>query len=156
MIEKVYMGFEKGRKFAKNYNNRPETVTIGGKTYRFRSQGEIRLAHYFEMLKNSGHIKDWAYEQTTFVFPDSKYLVDFDILNNDGTFEYYEYKGHYQNDTRKKIILLNKYRPEVKLSLVFKSRADAKKVSSKMQGLLHRLCIYGGLTKGLIDYERGY
>lgn len=149
------MGFEKNKRFKKNYNNKPETATVGDKTCRFRSQGEIKLARYFELLKYTGHIKDWAYEQTRFVFPDSSYLVDFDILNNDGTFEYYEYKGHYETDTRKKIILLNKYRPEVKLSLVFAKKADAKKVSRKIASMLNRVCIFQGI-KGLEDYKVEY
>lgn len=150
------MGFEPNRKLAKEYNNKRESVCIDGKTCHFRSQLEKEFAHYLQMLKDSGHIKDWAYEQTTFRFPDSSYLVDFDVLNIDGSFEYYECKGLFEADTRRKIKLLNKYRPEVKLTLVFRKRSDARPVSKKVAGMLKRVCIFKGFCHGLTDYDFGY
>lgn len=143
------MGFEKNKRFAKNFNNRPETVSIGGKECHFRSQGEIKLANYLELLKAGGHIQDWFYEQTTFVFPDDKYIVDFDVRNNDNTFEYYEYKGMFDARARRKLKLLNKYRPEIQLNLVFGNKRDAKKVSRVMASHCKRICVL--TAKGLID-----
>jgi hypothetical protein len=153
------MGFEVDKRLCKEYNNRSEDVCIGGKSFRVRSQGEKKLAMYLEMLKLSGHIKDWAFEQTTFYFPDKlhpviTYLVDFDVLNIDGTFEYYEFKGLFDSNMRRKLKLLGEYRPEVRLTLVFNKKADARKVSKKMASFCKRVCIL--TAKGLIDYDFGY
>ena len=89
---KPKMGFET-RRFQKNYNNTWVRDTIGGKEYNFRSKGEHRLAKYLELLKVSGHIRDWLYENTTFCFPSEDdpvktWLVDFDVLENDGCARY--------------------------------------------------------------------
>lgn len=148
------MGFEKDRRFARDFHNKPEDVCIGGKSFRVRSQGEKKLAQYLELLKVGGHIKEWDFEQTTFIFPDDKYLVDFDVRTNKDEPEYYEYKGMFDARARRKLMLLQKYRPEVKLTLVFGSKRDAKKVSKKMASFCKRVCIL--TTKGLIDYDFGY
>jgi len=148
------MGFESNKRFAKDFNNKPEEVCIGGKSFRVRSQGEKKLALYLELLKVGGHIKEWDFEQTTFHFPDDKYLVDFDVRTNNDEPEYYEYKGLFDARSRRKLQLLQKYRPEVKLTLVFAKRSDAKKVSKKMASFCKRVCIL--TAKGLIDYNFGY
>ena len=128
---------------------RPETIEIGGKTYRYRSQGEVRLARYLDLLKGAGVIKDWAYEQTTFVFPDDRYVIDFDVILPDGRLEYYEYKGMFDARSRRKLKLLLKYRPEVRLNLVFGQKSDARKVSKRLAAACNRLCVLG--RNGLID-----
>jgi len=143
------MGFEKNKRFARDYNNRRETCVVGGKECSFRSQLEKQVAQYLELLKVSGHIKDWAHEQTTFRFPDDRYLVDFDVLNPDGSFEYVEAKGQFDSRTRRKLMLIQKYRPEVKLTLVFKNKRDAAKVSRKMASACKRVCVL--TAKGLAD-----
>jgi hypothetical protein len=119
--------------FAKSYNNKRITDTIGGKTYNFRSKGEWRLAKFFQFLKDAGEIQDWFYEQTTFRFPDSSWLVDFDIRNNDDTFYYVEFKGLFEADTRKKLQLLKKYFPDTGLVMCFYAKRDAKKIKTSLK-----------------------
>ncbi len=116
------IGFEK-IKFQKQYNNQWTSLVIDGKTYRFRSKFESHWALYLQLLKENGHIKDWAYEQTTFTFKDELkgakgYLIDFDILENDGTFRYEECKGFLEPNTITKLQRVRKYRPEVVIDLI--------------------------------------
>lgn len=146
------MGFEKNKWIVKDYNNHRESLTIGGKSCDFRSKGEARLANYLQLLKISGHIKDWAFEQTTFVFPDDKYLVDFDVLYPDGRFGYFEYKGYFDARSRKKLKLIMKYYPEAEITMVFGSKSDARRVSRPMANFCKRICIL--TAKGLIDLDQ--
>jgi len=150
---KPKMGFEK-RRFQKEYNNTWVHDIIGGKEHTYRSKGEHRIAKYLELLKVSGHIKDWAYEQTKFCFPSEKdpvktWLVDFDILENDGTFYYIEFKGHVEPDVKRKLFLLAKYRPEVKVDMVFYSKADAKRLGSRATSCCRRVCTLAEITRGM-------
>ncbi len=83
----------------RKYGNRPVDVEIDGKMYHFRSKAEYAVAEQLHLLKQQGYIKDFAYEQTKFCFPSEQdpvktWLVDFDVLENDGSFYYIEYKGH--------------------------------------------------------------
>lgn len=118
------MGFEKNRRFDSEYGKKI-TETIGGKTCHFRSTFERDWALYCEFRKRTGLIKDWAYEQTTFKFTGRdydfgpmRYLVDFDILNNDGTFFYEECKGVLTGRDNTKFRRLAEIRPEVAIDLV--------------------------------------
>ena len=145
-----YLGFESNKRIYKKYGNKPEHCTIGGKDMYVRSQGEKKLAEYLELLKVGGCIKDWAFEQTTFTFPDDKYLVDFDVINPDGTFEYYEWKGFFDARSRRKLQLLEKYRPEVVITMVFANKSGALKFKrSKLSRFCKRVCTL--TVKGLID-----
>ncbi len=111
-----------------DYHNQPQKkVTIGGKIYSYRSKGECNLALYLQFLKEQKLIKDWAFEQTTFTFPNEtkgakQFLVDFDVLYNSGNFEYWEYKGWLQGVDVTKFRRVAKYRPEVKLVLVMSGK----------------------------------
>ena len=116
------MGFEQ-IKFRKEYRNVWTNLIIDGKAYKFRSKFEAHWSLYLQLLKENGHIKDWAYEQTTFIFKDElkgakQYLIDFDILENDGTFRYDECKGFLEPDTITKLQRVKKYRPEVVIDLI--------------------------------------
>lgn len=153
MIER--MGFEANKGFTRKFGNRPETVQIGDKECHFRSQGEKRLAQYFELLKLGQHHKDWAFEQTTFHFPTGgKYLVDFDVLNNDGTFEYYEFKGKFKQEDALKLELLFAHRPEVQLTYVFENKREAAKLARrKVSRLLKSIKIQSTSRIGLEDFD---
>ncbi|MDD5381881.1 MAG: hypothetical protein PHG53_09645 [Phycisphaerae bacterium] len=140
------MGFCEGP-LVKEYNNQRIHDTIGSKEYDFRSKLDWRIAKYLQFLKTAGEIKDWWYEQTTFKFPDDTWLVDFDIRNNNDTLEYWEGKGLFEADTRRKLKLLNKYQPEVKITMVFNSKNNAKKVKLSKK-YLNKICI---LTKNGIQ-----
>jgi hypothetical protein len=141
------MGYETNKRLIRDYHNRRETVTIGGKTFTVRSQLEKKIALYLDLLKANGHIKDWAFEQTTFRFPDDTYLVDFDVLENDGSFYYLEAKGYFDARSRRKLKLLNKYRPEVRLMLVLQSKSGLKKLGLAKK-YCWRVCLLSELTRG--------
>lgn len=148
------MGFEKNKRFAKEYNNIRTYANIGGKDYNFRSKAEFKVADYLQLLKTSYLIKDWAYEQTKFCFPDKDnpvmtWLVDFDVLENDGSFYYIEYKGYVEPSVKRKLNLLAKYRPEVKLDMVFGSNRDLKRLGVRATACCRRVCTLGELTKGI-------
>jgi hypothetical protein len=147
---KVMMGFETDKRIARDFNSKRMTETVGGKTCNFRSKLEFRVAKYLQLLKDTGHIKDWAFEQTNFVFPDDEYLVDFDVLENDGSFYYIEAKGHPDERARRKLRLLNKYRPEVKIMMVFQNKKDAAKLGLAGRKYCWRVCLLNELTKGII------
>jgi hypothetical protein len=149
------MGFEVNKKFAKNYRNRPETMEIGGKTYNFRSQLEIKVAKYLELLKVSGQIKDWAYEQTTFTFDDQivckKYIIDFDVIRPDGTFYYIEAKGYVDKHTIDRLTVLFTKRPEVRVWMVFQGKRDRDKfLRRKVSRQCDRVLVLSDMTRGIV------
>lgn len=143
------MGFADCKAVKRHFGNRPETAVIGGKTCRFRSQLELKTARYLELLKKSGHIKDWFYEHTTFNFPDSRYLVDFDVRCNDDSFYYIECKGFLTADAKRKLKLIGKYYPQAVIDMVFLSKKEMNKLKTS-KGFVRRACTLGELTKGII------
>lgn len=150
------MGFETNRKTHRKFGNISEEVCIGGKTFRVDSQGEKRLAEYLELLKIGGYIKDWAREQTTFRTSDGDpfWKVDFDVLNNDGSFCYYEFKGPVQQGDITKLQLLFECRPEVQIHFVFENKTSAakfarRKVSRRCKGIW----IQSTSGKGLTEFD---
>jgi NMD protein affecting ribosome stability and mRNA decay len=152
MIER--MGFETNKRFTKSYNARGEWVDIGGKHFWVDSQEEKKLACYLEILKRSGHIRDWAREQTTFTTKtdgDPFWKVDFDVLNNDGSFEYYEFKGVLEKNVYDKLALLRECRPEVKLTMIFSSKSMAAKYLRRKISKHYPAKIQ--TAKGLIDFD---
>ena len=123
MAKSGKMGFELNRRPHREYNNQRVDATIGGKLCHFRSNFEHKWALYSQFRKEQGLIKDWAFEQTTFIFKDEikgakMYLIDFDILNNDGTFHYEECKGYLEPSTVTKLRRTKKYRPDVVIDLI--------------------------------------
>jgi hypothetical protein len=124
------------QKVVRKYGNKPTQAEYGGKVCNFRSQLEADVAKYLEMLKIVKAIKDWHYEQTTFKFDDpgaqsgkTRWLIDFDVLENDGSFYYIEVKGLLSGHDRRKLRLLLRERPEVRVMFVFKGSAGVKKLT---------------------------
>ena len=148
------MGFETNKRFVKDYNNRRETVEIGGQVCNFRSQLEKHLAGYLELLRLGGHIKGWRFEQTTFHFNNpilKKYVMDFDVIRNDGTFYYIESKGHMDKHGKDRITVLLNERPEVELWVVFSGKPDKVKFErTKISKQCKRICLLSELTRGLV------
>ena len=132
-----------------NFKNVRTRLEIDGKVYNFRSKLEAKVAQYLQVLKLGGHIKDWAYEQTTFHFPDDRYLVDFDIIMPDGSFYYLEAKGYCTAKTKRNLRLLNKYRPEIVIDMVFQNKKDIKKLGLAAK-YCRRVSLLRELTKGII------
>jgi len=148
---KQKMGFEKKRP-AKEYNNERVTAEVGGKEFNFRSKLEYMWAQYCQFRKEQGLIKDWAYEQTTFIFKEEikgakMFLVDFDILNTDGTFHYEECKGHLEPRDYTKYERLKKYRPEVVLDLVMQRIPNPTTNAGRRLARIDRL----GLVRRVIN-----
>ena len=143
------MGFEPNRRLAKDYHNVRVEDTIGDKHYWFRSKLEHKLAQYLQLMKDTEYIKSWYYENTRFKFPDSSWLVDFMVRNNDNTVEFWEAKGLCEADTKRKIKLLAKYRPEVVITMVFQNKRDMEKFG-KYKAFCKRVCLIKELTRGII------
>jgi hypothetical protein len=144
------MGKMTGIRVKRVFNNRTSTECIGDKTYTFRSQLEVKVATYLEFLRRAGDIKGWAYEQTTFHFPDQiickKYIMDFDVMNLDGTFFYIEAKGFLDKHSRDRLTVLFEKRPDVKLWMVFANRRDKLKFErSRLAKRCERICVIGEL-----------
>jgi hypothetical protein len=134
----------------KKYGNIPTHAIVGDKEYDFRSKAEIKLAKYLQLLKEMKYIKDWEYEAMNFKFPDSSFLVDFTVRNNDDTFEHYEYKGYVEANTRKKLQLLNKYFPQAQITMVMGNKEGIKKLGARASGFCKRVCLLKDLTKGIL------
>jgi len=138
-------------KITKKYNNTWVQDTIGGKDCNFRSKGEHKLAKYLELLKQSGHIKDWEYESHNFKFGNIfSWLVDFTIRNNDNTFEYFEYKGYVEPDTKRKLYAVAEYYPNAKITMVMADKRGIKKLGKRASCICKRVCLLSELTKGII------
>jgi len=100
---------------------------IGGKRKYFRSKWEANYARYLEWLKEHNQIKEWQHENKTFWFEGIKrgcrsYLPDFEVENNNGTIEYHEVKGWYDDRSKTKVKRMAKYYPEVKLIIIFQKQ----------------------------------
>ena len=108
------------------------------KEYYFRSKWEANYALYLQWLKDTNKIFEWEYEpQPYYEFPikhgSTRYLPDFRITNNDGTFYLVELKGFKQGMVKLK--RMAKYFPKVKIELV-----DAKEyraLQKKVGKMLH-------------------
>lgn len=145
------MGFEKNLVFAKDFHNHPHTATVGGKECKFRSNLEHRVADYLELLRAGKIIKDWAFEQTVFRFENpilKKYVMDFDVIRDDGTFYYIECKGMMDKHGRDRITVLLTERPEVELWVVFQNKRDMTKFNRRLiSKQCKRVCLISELTK---------
>jgi len=101
---------------------------VGDREFYFRSKWEANYALYLQWLKDQGEIKDWQYEpQPFYEFPikhgSTRYLPDFRVENNDGTFYLIEVKGYKQGMV--KVKRMAKYFPKVKIEIV-----DAKEYAA--------------------------
>jgi len=132
-----------------NFKNQQTEIWIAGELYKFRSKLESKVAQYLQLLKENGYIKEWKYEYVTFRFPDDKYLVDFDITQNDGQHYYLEAKGYVTAKTKRNLRLLNKYRPEVIIDMVFQNKKDIKKLGLARK-YCRRVCLLSELTRGIV------
>ena len=98
---------------------------VGGKKIYARSDWERKYAFYLECSRGVQSIIDWEHEPETFWFEGIKrgtnnYKPDFKITFKDGTIEYHEVKGFYDNKSLTKIKRMKKYHPEIKLIMVDK------------------------------------
>lgn len=94
---------------------------VGDRESYFRSKWEANYALYLQWMKEQGEIKDWEYEpQPFYEFPikhgSTRYLPDFKVTRNDGTFYLVELKGFKQGMVKLK--RMAKYYPTVNIELV--------------------------------------
>ena len=102
---------------------------------------ESKVACYLQLLKDSGYIKDWAYEEKRFEFPDDSWLIDFTVTETEDDIESIA-------NLAEKILLKGResgIRPEINLSVsifVPKSHTPFQWVSmEKEQELLKKFKI---------------
>ena len=98
-------------------------VTIGGKTYSFRSHWEVNYAYFIEFLKQRGDIKDWEYEGTTYWFDGirrgtTNYTPDFRVEYHDGRHDWREVKGWLSPKDKTKLKRMKKYHPKEVVRLI--------------------------------------
>lgn len=68
------------------------------------NQTESKYAERLEILKIAGHIALWAFEKVKIRLADNTfYTPDFFVVANDGTIEFHEVKGYWEDDARVKI-----------------------------------------------------
>ena len=88
----------------------------------FRSRVEKNYARYLNFLVHYKKISKWEYEPDEFEFPVKRgtrfYLPDFKIWNNDGTIEYHETKGYFDQKSRTKLARMKLYYPQIKVVLI--------------------------------------
>ena len=72
------------------------------------------------------------------------------VLRPDGTWFHIEAKGHPDARARRKLKLLNKYRPEVEIWMVFQSKRDAAKLGLSGRKYCKRVCLLRELTRDII------
>jgi len=94
---------------------------VGERLLYFRSKWEANYALYLQWLKEQGEIKEWEYEpQPFYEFPirhgTTRYLPDFQVVKNDGTYYLVEIKGRKQGMIKLK--RMAKYFPKVKIEIV--------------------------------------
>lgn len=119
-------------KIQMDWNNQPCRATFDGRIIQFKSKLEMRWAKYLDLLKRSGHIKDWAYEPMTFIFPNEtqapvRYKPDFKVIENNGDVTIYECKGFLTGRDVSKFRKVQKHYPETKLVLVMAQKDKSTK-----------------------------
>jgi len=105
----------------------------------FRSKWEANYALYLDFLVKQGEIKNWMYEEDTFMFERIKlgtrsYTPDFKIFNNDETVEYHEVKGYMDQRSKTKLKRMYIYYPEIVIILV--DRSFYSEIVKKFKGII--------------------
>ena len=104
----------------------------------FRSRWEANWARYLRWLVELGEIWGWQFEPDTFRFPVKRgsvfYTPDFKVVNRDGSVEYHEVKGWFDQVSRTKLNRMRIHHPQVKVVLIDKTQYTA--VARKVRGLI--------------------
>ena len=72
---------------------------------------EARYAQHLDLLVAAGKVRGWGYQRIKLrLADDTQYIPDFDVQVEDGTLEFHEVKGHWEDDARVKIkVAANSY-----------------------------------------------
>jgi len=96
-----------------------------GKRYYMRSGWERNVARHINWLKGNGSILDWKFEPCRFDFPvkrgNNSYLPDFWVKNKNGSEEWWEVKGYFNQGSRTKMKRFLKFFPAEKLVIIDKN-----------------------------------
>ena len=103
----------------------------------FRSRWEANYARYLNWLKEQGEIKNWEYEPETFVFHGAtrgalSYTPDFVITEKDGAVVYHEVKGWMDSKSKTKLKRMEKFYPEIKITVIDEPAYNAIKKFSAL------------------------
>ena len=116
------MGFGRDKIIPRRrYGNKPVTAIVGGKTCHFQCIFEHRWAQRLEILKETGVIKEWAYEDTKFEFTEAncgevftngpmQYTPDFHVWDYKGVDWFEETKGRLEGSDTTKFRRLEKHK----------------------------------------------
>lgn len=103
-----------------------QRTNYNGRSY--QSKAEARYAKKLDILKGGGQIRDWRPQVPVPLVVNSmliaKYIVDFAIINNDGTRELIEIKGMETAVWKLKYKLFKALYPDLKITVIY---ADNKK-----------------------------
>ena len=137
-----------------NQNIKQGTLTIGNKTYRYKSAWEANVACYFEYLKSKEEIRDWEYEPITFWFEKIKrgtrsYKPDFKIIRPDCSIYYVEVKGWMDSKSKTKLNRMRIYYPDIEMVLI-----DSKKYAEISKNYRNLVPNWGILEKTLRENKK--
>lgn len=106
----------------------------------FRSSWEANYARYLNFLVKQKKILKWEYEPDTFIFHEVKrgirsYKPDFKIWENEFSEPYFvEVKGWMDNRSKTKLKYMEKYYPEIKISIV--GQAEYKAIRESIRKII--------------------
>lgn len=156
---KVAMGNR--QTLVREFNNRRVDAIVGGRQCKFRSKLEYNWSLWCQLRQDQGLIADWQFEDKLFRFANEKcgavkYLVDFTIVNIDGSVEYEECKGYLSGRDRSKLRKVQKHYPGTRISLVMsrvpKRQSNALRIASKyVERIIDSRDIFKQL-KGILEF----
>jgi hypothetical protein len=114
---------------------------VDGKRMYLKSKWEMRYCLYLSLMKKHNHIVDYWYEPETFWFGNIKrgtnnYKPDFKVEFPSGNVEFYEVKGYETAKDRTKYKRMEKYHPNIKLTVIGKDwfKNNGKTLSKIIKG----------------------
>lgn len=98
-----------------------------------KSMLEVIIAAQLEMLRQKRMLKKFEYEpeKWTYQHKPQTYTPDFRITLNDGTVDFYEAKGKMTNETRKKIVSVQRCNPDKSFKMIFERPTNKIRAGSK-------------------------
>lgn len=132
MGEGQKIGFGKSRRFVVDWHNQPQNISLGGRSFHFRSKFEAAWGRHLQQLWDLGVIQNWGYETRTFYFEGEtkglvQYTPDF-YVKQDSEECYQETKVHLTGRDITKYRRMAKHYPAVKLVLVM-DKPKAKEIN---------------------------
>ena len=89
---------------------------LGG-TY-FRSSWEANYARILNLLMEQHSVAHWEFEPDIFELDGEKYLPDFKVFEDDGSFAYHEVKGYMDKTSKRKLTKMGEEHPDISVILI--------------------------------------